>query len=238
MLIDTCTWKLYRLAKRFVWQMCLDEKEKDISSELGIAALALTAEDYASSVQRSDDNDGGGTSRHTMTDAAAINLAERSPRFEDASGHANVTVQLGDTAFLNCKVLDLQDKTVRPSASLFTYMIDFCFLQPHWLYICSRCRGCDVTNKNFICWQSACKRTAPIRDFRFISNTPTTGDCKSSSLGLVTRAFTNVKFPSTHLASTRFDSSSQVSPLPLPFCLSMVCVFISTAVYNTLMCFM
>lgn len=106
--------------------MCLDEKEKDISSELGIAALALTAEDYASSVQRSDDNDGGGTSRHTMTDAAAINLAERSPRFEDASGHANVTVQLGDTAFLNCKVLDLQDKTVRPSASLFTYMIDFC----------------------------------------------------------------------------------------------------------------
>lgn len=107
--------------------MCLDEKEKDISSELGIAALALTAEDYASSVQRSDDNDGGGTSRHTMTDAAAINLAERSPRFEDASGHANVTVQLGDTAFLNCKVLDLQDKTVKPSASLFTYMIDFCF---------------------------------------------------------------------------------------------------------------
>ncbi|XP_032779501.2 uncharacterized protein LOC116917982 isoform X3 [Daphnia magna] len=89
----------------------IHEKEKDISSELGIAALALTAEDYASSVQRSDDNDGGGTSRHTMTDAAAINLAERSPRFEDASGHANVTVQLGDTAFLNCKVLDLQDKT-------------------------------------------------------------------------------------------------------------------------------
>lgn len=41
-----------------------------------------------------------------------IHLAERSPRFEDPSGHANVTVQLGGTAFLNCRVLDLQDKTV------------------------------------------------------------------------------------------------------------------------------
>ena len=43
---------------------------------------------------------------------SGINLAERSPRFEDPSGHANVTVQLGGTAFLNCRVLDLQDKTV------------------------------------------------------------------------------------------------------------------------------
>lgn len=42
-----------------------------------------------------------------------INIAERAPRFEDPSGHANVTVQLGGTAFLNCKVLDLQDKTVK-----------------------------------------------------------------------------------------------------------------------------
>ncbi|KAI9563979.1 hypothetical protein GHT06_007717 [Daphnia sinensis] len=87
----------------------LHEKEKHISNGLSIAPLALTAEDYASSIQRSDDDDGGG--RHSLTDAAAMNLAERSPRFEDASGHANVTVQLGDTAFLNCKVLDLQDKT-------------------------------------------------------------------------------------------------------------------------------
>jgi hypothetical protein len=49
----------------------------------------------------------------SLSDATAVNLAERSPRFEDPSGHANVTVQLGDTAFLNCRVLDLQDKTVR-----------------------------------------------------------------------------------------------------------------------------
>lgn len=48
-----------------------------------------------------------------------INLAERSPRFEDPSGHANVTVQLGGTAFLNCRVLDLQDKTVMRSRSAF-----------------------------------------------------------------------------------------------------------------------
>lgn len=47
----------------------------------------------------------------SLTDAG-ISLAERSPRFEDPSGHANVTVQLGGTAFLNCRVLDLQDKTV------------------------------------------------------------------------------------------------------------------------------
>lgn len=54
--------------------------------------------------------------RHADEEASvadvAINLAERSPRFEDPSGHANVTVQLGGTAFLNCRVLDLQDKTV------------------------------------------------------------------------------------------------------------------------------
>ena len=48
---------------------------------------------------------------HHFSDVG-INLAERPPRFEDASGQANVTVQLGGTAFLNCKVLDLQDKTV------------------------------------------------------------------------------------------------------------------------------
>ena len=53
----------------------------------------------------------------SLSDATAVNLAERSPRFEDPSGHANVTVQLGDTAFLNCRVLDLQDKTVRRTHS-------------------------------------------------------------------------------------------------------------------------
>lgn len=94
--------------------MCLDENEEQVSSELSSVPLALTAADYASSIQRSDDDDGrGGFSRHSLIDAVAINLAERSPRFEDPSGHANVTVQLGDTAFLNCRVLDLQDKTVK-----------------------------------------------------------------------------------------------------------------------------
>ena len=58
--------------------------------------------------------------RHVVDDETSmadvpINLAERSPRFEDPSGHANVTVQLGGTAFLNCRVLDLQDKTVMRS---------------------------------------------------------------------------------------------------------------------------
>ena len=40
-------------------------------------------------------------------------LADRHPRFEDPTGYTNVTVQLGGTAFLNCKVMDLHDKTVR-----------------------------------------------------------------------------------------------------------------------------
>jgi len=45
-------------------------------------------------------------------ESASAKLAGRAPRFEDASGHSNVTVQLGGTAFLNCRVMDLQDKTV------------------------------------------------------------------------------------------------------------------------------
>lgn len=45
-------------------------------------------------------------------ESASTKLAGRAPRFEDASGHSNVTVQLGGTAFLNCRVMDLQDKTV------------------------------------------------------------------------------------------------------------------------------
>lgn len=66
-----------------------------------------TDQDGGESHQHADD---AGVLSHDMT----ISLAERLPRFEDPSGHANVTVQLGGTAFLNCKVLDLQDKTVRP----------------------------------------------------------------------------------------------------------------------------
>jgi len=77
-----------------------------------VSALRLTAEDYSSQQQQQQHADEG--SQSSFSDAAALNLAERSPRFEDPSGHANVTVQLGDTAFLNCRVLDLQDKTVRP----------------------------------------------------------------------------------------------------------------------------
>ena len=45
-------------------------------------------------------------------ESASLKLAGRAPRFEDASGHSNVTVQLGGTAFLNCRVMDLQDKMV------------------------------------------------------------------------------------------------------------------------------
>lgn len=48
----------------------------------------------------------------TDHESASAKLAGRVPRFEDASGHSNVTVQLGGTAFLNCRVMDLQDKTV------------------------------------------------------------------------------------------------------------------------------
>ena len=84
----------------------VSENERRLSSQLANVAepLPLTAEneDYIG-VHQVDD---GG-----LTDMA-INLAERSPRFEDPSGHTNVTVQLGGTAFLNCRVLDLQDKTV------------------------------------------------------------------------------------------------------------------------------
>lgn len=87
-------------------QLELGENERRLASQLANIAdpLPLTAdnEDYASAHHV---DDGG------LTDAA-VNLAERSPRFEDPSGHANVTVQLGGTAFLNCRVLDLQDKTV------------------------------------------------------------------------------------------------------------------------------
>ena len=52
-------------------------------------------------------------------ESASAKLAGRAPRFEDASGHSNVTVQLGGTAFLNCRVMDLQDKTVRSFHPLF-----------------------------------------------------------------------------------------------------------------------
>ncbi len=60
-------------------------------------------------------------------------LSDRYPRFEDASGYANVTVQLGGTAFLNCRVLDLQEKTVRNIIffwflrKLVLYCYDFIF---------------------------------------------------------------------------------------------------------------
>jgi hypothetical protein len=78
------------------------------------SALRLTGEDYSSPQQQQQQQQHvDEASQSSFSDAAALNLAERSPRFEDPSGHANVTVQLGDTAFLNCRVLDLQDKTVR-----------------------------------------------------------------------------------------------------------------------------
>ena len=54
-------------------------------------------------------------------ESASTKLAGRAPRFEDASGHSNVTVQLGGTAFLNCRVMDLQDKTVRSFSFRFSY---------------------------------------------------------------------------------------------------------------------
>lgn len=69
-------------------------------------AAGSSGDDYVSSQQHQHLDDLGG-----LADVP-VNLAERSPRFEEPSGHANVTVQLGGTAFLNCRVLDLQDKTV------------------------------------------------------------------------------------------------------------------------------
>lgn len=86
-------------------------------------SLALTA-DYEDSTSTSHDD-------ASLTDAA-INLAERSPRFEDPSGHANVTVQLGGTAFLNCRVLDLQDKTVC-SATLYVAHLSPCCYKLYWI---------------------------------------------------------------------------------------------------------
>ncbi len=100
-------------------QLELGENERRLASQLANIAdpLPLTAdnEDYASAHHVDDGS---------LTDAA-VNLAERSPRFEDPSGHANVTVQLGGTAFLNCRVLDLQDKTVITNIELCVLFSDF-----------------------------------------------------------------------------------------------------------------
>jgi len=59
----------------------------------------------------------------TDHESASAKLAGRVPRFEDASGHSNVTVQLGGTAFLNCRVMDLQDKTVRCFYPFVSYVL-------------------------------------------------------------------------------------------------------------------
>lgn len=74
----------------------------------------------------------------------------------------------------------------------------------------SRCRGCAVTSRSSTCSPSGCRRTAPTRDFRSTSNTPTIGGCKSNSPGPVTKAFTSAKSPSIRRASTPSGSSSQV----------------------------
>ena len=101
-----------------------DETAIKNHSEAPLAPLALVEQeqqDAAENNQKASEDyhqqigDDVGTGG--LSDDVAISLGERTPRFEDPSGHANVTVQLGGTAFLNCKVLDLQDKTVYSTPS-------------------------------------------------------------------------------------------------------------------------